>query len=251
MLSALVDSMTFYPSAYPDGYWELAEELGAEDVELEAGDGVKLHGWFVATAARPALVSTVFLHGNAGNITHRAASIQAVTQAGSNLLMIDYRGYGKSGGKPSEEGLYLDAVAAYDWLAAREGGGIVCHGESLGTAVAADLATRRSCAGLILEAPFPSRQVVAGRVLPLVGPLVARGFETAAKLAHVEAPLLVIHGTADRVIPQSLGREVFEAAREPKQFWSVQDAGHNDLVYAAGPEYGRRLRSFYGSIQAD
>lgn len=252
MLRSFVDSMTFHPAAYPDGWWDLADRLGAEDVSLEAVDGVRLHAWRVPAAGEAAAATTLFLHGNAGNLTHRIAHIEAIARAGSDLLILDYRGYGKSEGSPSEEGLYRDAAAAYDWLV--ESGApadrIVCHGESLGTAVAADLATRRPCAGVILEAPFPSRAAVAARVLPVLGPLLARGFDTAAKLATIEAPVLVVHGTADGVIPHSLGRETFAAAREPKELWSLPGAGHNDIVERAGAEYGRRLRAFYRGLGA-
>jgi len=100
----------------------------------------------------------------------------------------------------------------------------------------------------VLEAPFPSRAAVAARVLPLLGPLVARGFETAKKVAEARCPVLVIHGTADRVIPFELGREVFEAAPEPKSFWGVEGAGHNDIVAAAGVEYRKRLRGLYEEL---
>lgn len=248
MFSGLVDSMTFYPAAYPDGLWDLAGSLGATDVELVADDGVRLHAWFVPAEEQPALVSTVFLHGNAGNLTHRESHIQAITRAGSDVLILDYRGYGKSAGRPSEEGVYLDATAAYDWLDGRGAARIICHGESLGSAVAAELATRRSCAGLILEAPFTSRSAMAGRVVPLLGPVIASGFDTAAKIGAIEAPVLIIHGTADNVVPYSLGRQVFEAASEAKEFWSLSGAGHNDLLAAAASAYIPRLRSFYQAI---
>jgi len=248
MLTGLVDSMTFYPSAYPVGRWELASDLGAEDVELEAADGVRLHAWFIPAAEQPAPVATVFLHGNAGNLSHREEHIGAITRSGSDLLILDYRGYGKSAGKPSEQGLYLDAVAGYDWLVARSSARILCHGESLGTAVATELATRRPCAGLILEAPFTSRSEMAAQVVPVVGPWVARGFDTASKIPSVDAPVWILHGSRDGVVPQRLGRRVFEAAREPKQFWSIDGAGHNDILVRAGSEYVRRLQNFYQGL---
>lgn len=248
MISRIVDSMTFYPSAYPIGYWSIAPELGAEDVELEAADGVRLHAWFIPAAVQPAPVATVFLHGNAGNLSHREPHITAITQAGSDLLILDYRGYGKSEGRPTEAGVYLDALAAYDWLKRRGVGPIICHGESLGTAVATELATHRPCAGLILEAPFTSRKAMASRVVPLLGPLFADGFDTAAKVGSVDAPVLVIHGTEDGVVPHGLGKEVFTAASNPKQFWSLEGAGHNDLLASAASAYIPRLRSFYQAI---
>src|SRR5690349_15528544 len=118
-------------------------------------------------------LATLFFHGNAGNLTHRIGHMRAIPAAGSSLLIIDYRGYGKSEGRPSEQGVYRDADAAYEWLtgegyAPRQ---IVAHGESLGTAVAVDLAARKPCAGVVLEMPFNSAARVAAGILPLLGPL--------------------------------------------------------------------------------
>jgi fermentation-respiration switch protein FrsA (DUF1100 family) len=247
LLATVVDSMTFHPAAYPEGYWEWAEALNAEDVSLTTSDGVELHAWFIAAKTDQPLARTLYLHGNAGNITHRPDHIEAITRAGSDILIVDYRGYGKSGGSPSEQGLYLDGLAAFDWLASRTGEDrpIVCQGESLGTAVATEVAVQRRCSGLILEAPFPSRAAVAAQLVPVIGPILARGFETAQKISGIACPLLVVHGTADRVISQQFGREVFEAAESPKEFWSVPGAGHNDIVDSAGEEYVHRLAEFY------
>lgn len=252
MTFSLADWMTFHPSVYPDGYWDHAASFEAQDVKLVASDGTALHAWFVATGVHPALARTIFLHGNAGNLSHRTAHIEAITQAGSDILILDYRGYGKSAGSRSEKGIYLDALVAYDWLIAQHGDGtpIICHGESLGTAVATDLATRRRCDGLILEAPLPSRSAVAKLVVPLIGPLLARGFDTALKIRTINSPILVIHGSDDGIIPQELGKAVFDAALEPKEFWNLDRAGHNDIVAVAGKEYVDRLTAFYSRLIA-
>jgi fermentation-respiration switch protein FrsA (DUF1100 family) len=173
-----------------------------------------------------------------------------VLQAGSAFLVVDYRGYGKSRGRPSERGLYQDGDAAYADLL--ELGytpeQIILQGESLGTAVAVDLAARKQCAGLILESPLKSLRAMAGMVLPIVGPLLAHGFDTESKISRVHAPLLVMHGDADEIVPFPQGQAVFQAANQPKQFWPVPGAHHNDLLYKAGPEYTTRLRAFYQSI---
>lgn len=252
MAYSLADRLTFHPSVYPDGLWEHADSLQAKDVQLTASDAESLHAWFIASKQSPAAARTVFLHGNAGNLSHRIAHIEAITRAGSDVLIVDYRGYGKSKGSPSESGLYLDALAAYDWLAEQHDGKapIVCHGESIGSAVATDLATRRSCAGLILEAPLSSRADVAALVMPVIGPLLARGFDTARKITAVNSPVLVIHGSNDRVIPQRLGKTVFEAASGPKEFWNLAGAGHNDILSVAGEEYVRRLSAFYRGLRS-
>ena len=239
----------YYPMKYPSGFWELQSKLGAEDVWLLTSDGVRLHAWWVM--APQASLVTLYLHGNAGNITHRLLPIREITAAGSSVLMLDYRGYGKSGGSPSEHGLYADADAAYLYLldhgySARH---IVLQGESLGTAAAVDLAARKECAGVVLEAAFTSGRDVANTVLPVIGPLLFRGFDSKGKIATIRAPLLFFHGDRDEIIPLKLGRRLFEAAPEPKYFIEIPGAGHNDLVETAGSSYRERLHEFYGQLQ--
>jgi fermentation-respiration switch protein FrsA (DUF1100 family) len=241
----------FHPEKYPGGLWHLQEHFGAADVWMTTSDGVRIHAWKLR-ARPPAEWVTLYLHGNAGNLTHRVDHMEMIPRAGSDLLLIDYRGYGKSEGKPTEAGIYRDADAAYDYLveAGYRPERLVIYGESLGTAAAVDLASRRDCAGVVLEAPFPSAAAVAGRVLPLLGPLAARGrLETAKKLPQVKVPLLVIHGTLDEVIDFELGREVFESAPQPKQFWSVEGAHHSDVLELAGERYIARLREFFDQLR--
>ncbi|MEX2303077.1 MAG: alpha/beta fold hydrolase [Bryobacterales bacterium] len=256
VLSLLVQWSMFHPEQYPGGLWHLQEHFKAEDVWLTTSDGVRIHGWKLR--ARPhaeqshAEWVTLYLHGNAGNLTHRVDHMETIPRVGSDLLIIDYRGYGKSEGKPTEEGIYRDADAAYEYLveAGYRPENLVVYGESLGTAVAVDLASRRECAGVVLEAPFPSASAVASSVLPLLGPLAARGYlETAKKLPRVKAPVLVIHGTKDQVIDHELGRAVFEAAPEPKQFWSVEGARHSDILEVAREQYPARLSEFFDQLR--
>jgi uncharacterized protein len=240
----LANRSAFFPMKYPDGHWNDQAAVGAQDVWLDTADGIRIHAWWKPQPGAAAV--TLFLHGNAGNVTHRDGTMRDIAGAGNAVLVVDYRGYGRSDGWPTEQGLYRDADAAYRWLVAQgwPPQRIIVHGESLGTAVAADLASRHPCAGLILEAPFPSARAVAARVLPVIGPLLIWGFNTRAKLAKVRAPILVIHGTADEVIDFSLGQELFNGAPEPKTFWAVQGAHHNDIAATAGPEYRERLRTF-------
>ena len=219
--------------------------VGAQDVTITTADGVQIHGWWfpVDGCSR----ATLFLHGNGGNVTHRVDHALAIKQAGSSILIIDYRGYGKSRGQPSETGVYLDAGAAYAWLT---GSGfpphsIILHGESLGTAVATELASRRACAMLVLESPFTSLSAMAAAAVPLLGPAFVRGFDTVSRIQKIGVPKLIIHGEDDEIVPFSQGQAVFNAAREPKTFWPVKRAGHNDLLYWAGAEYITRLREFY------
>lgn len=248
ILSFFANRAIYYPMKHPQGWWELQPQLGASDAWMTTADGVKLHGWWIPREG--ARVVTLYFHGNAGNITHRAGHISEITGAGSSLLIIDYRGYGKSQGRPSEAGLYADADAAYQHLldAGYEPGRIVLHGESLGTAVAVELASRRRCGGVVLEAPFTSARDVAARVLPLVGPMVVWGFDSKRKVPNIRAPLLIIHGDRDEVISYQFGRKLFDAAREPKTFRAVPGGHHNDIVETAGPRYREWLRDFYGAL---
>jgi len=245
----LVQRSIYFPFKHPQGFWQLQGQVGAQDVWLRTEDGVRLHAWWIAPAG--AQVATLFLHGNAGNVTHRGMHIQAITAAGSALLLVDYRGYGRSAGRPTERGLYADAEAAYQHLISTNWRPeqIVLHGESLGSAVAVDLAARRPCGGLVLEAPFTSTRDVAARVLPVLGPLLIWSYNSKAKITLVRAPLLIMHGDRDEVIPFDLGRALFEAAREPKAFWAVPGATHNDIVPVGGPAYHRKLRAFYQGLR--
>jgi fermentation-respiration switch protein FrsA (DUF1100 family) len=237
----------YFPAQYPEGYWNVQAQFGATDVWLDLPGHVRIHGWYVACPGSRRV--TLFLHGNAGNITHRDQRFHEIVAAGSSVLMIDYRGYGKSTGRPSEKGLYADAQAAYDYLLkTSRPQDIVVHGESLGTAVAVDLASRHQCGGVVLEAAFTAASDVAGTVLPVIGPLLIRSFDSRQKIRRVQAPILFIHGNADHTIPMQLGRALFDAAPGPKSFWAIPGADHNDIVESAGPEYRKHLRSFYESL---
>lgn len=250
VLTFFANRAIFHPLPYPEGFWEVRQQLGAEDVWFETSDGVRIHGW-MAPAPGDSPWLTIYFHGNGGNLTYRGAHLAAIRQAGSGVLIVSYRGYGKSEGSPSEEGIYRDADAAYDYLLTQgvSAGRIIVHGESLGSAVAADLASRRDCGGLVLEAPFPSASAVADTLLPGIGRYIISGLETAEKIRNVHVPVLIIHGDRDDVIDYKLGVQVFEAAHEPKQLWTVPGAGHNDLVETAGADYVERLRAFYGSLR--
>jgi uncharacterized protein len=248
MLHNLVDRFIYYPMRYPQGAWNLQAASGAHEQWLTATDGTLLNAWWFPKAG--AHFATLFLHGNGGNITHRVDHALAVLNAGSAFFVLDYRGYGKSKGHPSERGLYDDADAAYARLIelGYSPDRIVIQGESLGTAVAVDLAARRQGAAVILESPLMSAGKVADTVLPFLGSLFIRGFDTYSKISRVHVPVMVIHGDTDEIVPFSQGRNVFLAANEPKQFWAVPSAQHNNLLAVAGPEYVTRLRAFYCSL---
>jgi fermentation-respiration switch protein FrsA (DUF1100 family) len=164
--------------------------------------------------------------------------------------MLDYRGYGKSKGWPAEKGLYADAQAAYGYLV--EMGyrpeQIILHGESLGCAVAIHVASRNPCGGVVLEAPFTSAADVAQTVLPVLGPMLVRSFDSRKKIRRVQVPLLFIQGDQDEIVPLGLGQKLFSIAPEPKSFWIIEGARHNDILEVAGRAYRLRLQSFYESL---
>ncbi|HTQ55074.1 MAG TPA: alpha/beta hydrolase [Bryobacteraceae bacterium] len=249
MAGCIANRFVFYPARYPEGLWEVQAQLHAADLWLRTADGVRIHSWWMPHEG-PWV--TLYLHGNAGNITHRYPIDREILVAGSAVLAPDYRGYGKSAGRPSERGLYRDADAAYDHLlrAGYRPHQVVLHGESLGTAVAVDLASRRPCAGLVLEAPFTSAADVAATIAPLIGRLPIWGFNSIAKIGRVRAPLLIVHGDRDRLIPVRMGQALFAAAHPPKSLWLVPGAGHNDIWETAGPDYPARLAAFYASLAA-
>ncbi len=243
--------MLYYPIRFPGGNWSAQQSLGAKDVWLEASDGTKLHAWWIV--APNAGSATLHLHGNGGNITHRELSAQNIIAAGSSVLLLDYRGYGKSDGQPSEQGLYRDAEAAYDFIVSHgfRPEQILIHGESLGTAVATWLAARKPCGGVVLEAPFTSAKAVAGRVLPLLGPALIRGFDSLRRIKQVRAPILIVHGDRDEVIAYEFGQQLFAAANEPKSFWTISGATHNDLHVIGQSEFPSRLAEFYSACSAE
>lgn len=200
------------------------------EVELTTSDGERLHGWFFPRAE--ALGAVLVCHGNAGSIENRLELARAFLGLGWAVLLFDYRGYGKSSGAPSEAGTYLDAEAAHDHLVRVEGfapGRIVLHGESLGGAVALELALRRPCAGLILESAFTSIPDMAAEVYPfLPARLLARiRYDNLAKVGRLGVPLLVVHSPADEIVPFAHGERLYAAARGKKRFLAT-GGGHND-----------------------
>ncbi|MBI4613592.1 MAG: alpha/beta hydrolase [Planctomycetes bacterium] len=242
------DAFIYFPTKHPEGRWDPKRlGLGVEDVHFAASDRTELHGWFVAAEAPVATL--LFCHGNAGNITDRAEIAAAMREVGFSVFLFDYRGYGKSEGKPSEEGLYLDGEAAFDWLARQDDvdrGRIVLFGESLGGAVAAELALRRKAGALVLQSTFTSAREMARRVLPIfpVGPFLRHDYDTLGKAPRIRVPLLVVHGDRDSMIPFEMGRRIYEAANDPKRFHPVERADHNDLYDVGGMSYMRELRRF-------
>ena len=236
----------FYPFASLDRYPD-ENRLTYRDVYFETRDGERLHGWFFpGPGDGPVLL---FCHGNAGNISHRIENIELLLDAGLGVFIFDYRGFANSTGKPSESGVYLDGLAAYDWLTT-EGGvspeKVVAFGRSLGAAVALETALAREVRAVILESPFTSTKEMAGTMFPfmLLSPLLPENFNNQGKIGSLTVPLLVIHGDGDRIVPFSMGERLYRLAPEPKRFHPIPGAGHNDTYLVGGSEYFDTLASF-------
>jgi len=220
--------------------------LKYEEVWFSAADGVRLHGWWVPKEGAPVLL---WFHGNGGNISHRLENIKLLHDlVGVTVFIFDYREYGKSQGRITREGTYLDAAAAYRYVTetrkipARD---IVLFGRSLGTALATDLAVQVPCRSLILESAYTSSQDMARLYLPFLfdwRPSVP--YDNLGKIGQISVPLLVIHGEDDEIIPVDMGRRVFAAAPDPKELYLIPQAHHNDTYLVGGKAYFERLRAF-------
>jgi fermentation-respiration switch protein FrsA (DUF1100 family) len=226
--------------------------LAYEDVTLRTDDGVELSAWWIP-ANEPAGAAIV-CHGNAGNIAHRIPLAAALREMGLDVLLFDYRGYGNSDGSPSEEGTYLDAEAAWDHVVSQRGvlpSRLVLFGESLGSGVAVELATRREIAGLVLEGAFSSLPELGARLYPyLPVRLLARvRYDNAAKVGSLDRPLLMLHSPQDRVVPIELGRALYDAATDPKEFVETS-GGHNDGGFLRSQAAQARLDAFVRSALA-
>jgi fermentation-respiration switch protein FrsA (DUF1100 family) len=224
--------------------------LTFEDVHFAAADDVQLHGWLVHAASPRGTL--LFFHGNAGNISHRMDSIRDFTGLGLDVFIFDYRGYGRSEGRPSERGTYRDADAAWRWLTDVRGldsERIVLFGRSLGGAVAADLAARVRARGLILESTFTSVPDRGSELYPFLPVRLLSRFhyDTLSKMGRLDMPVLVVHSPGDEIIPFQHGVKLFEAAREPKEFLEIQGS-HNDGYSTSRDSYTQGLGRFLGSI---
>jgi uncharacterized protein len=205
---------------------------GFEAVEVKTDDDLTLISWY--RAAAPGMATLLVTHGNAGHIGHRVGKLAAFADAGYGLFMVGYRGFGGNPGTPGEEGLYTDARAGLAWL---EHHGVspdhvVAYGESLGTAVAIEIASTAPLAAVVLESPYTSLADVASShywYMPFVSSLVTDRFEAIKVIGKVKAPVLMLHGKRDTIIPVRQAEELFAQANEPRELAIVPQAGHMDL----------------------
>ncbi len=241
------DRLVYYPQIGRELYATPRDYgLDYEAVTLVTGDGEKLDAWFLPPDEGRA-VALIF-HGNAGNISQRLDTVAMFRRMGHGVLIFDYRGYGRSTGRPSEEGLYRDARAAWDHLVRDRGleaGRIILFGESLGGAVATWLAAREQPGALVLSSAFISAPALAADLYPWLPTrwLVRLRFDSRASLAGVRAPVLVAHSPDDEIIPFSHGRALYAAAPEPRLFLTLA-GGHNDGFIFVRPDWVRSLADF-------
>ncbi|MEJ2514835.1 MAG: alpha/beta hydrolase [Gammaproteobacteria bacterium] len=242
------ESLLFLPNLPTRSHWATPEAAGLEyeSVSVATADGETLDGWFVP--GRPDGMAMLFFHGNAGNISHRLDSLRMFHQLGLSVLIVDYRGYGRSTGRPSEEGTYQDALAAWHWLTEDRGMDprrVVLFGRSLGGAVAAWLATRVQPAGLVVEGTFRSVPALGADLYPWlpVRSLSRLDYDTEAYLRDARCPVLVIHGAGDEIVPLSHARALRAAAPGDTELLELE-GGHNDAFLADRERYLDGLSDF-------
>ena len=246
----------FYPKIenflifYPDRSLETVPTnwgLNYEDVSFKAGDGTKLHGWFFPLPGKKPTI--LFCHGNAGNISHRIENVKLLLDYGLQVFIYDYRGYGRSKGRPSEAGLYQDGLAAYDYLIEHKRilpDRIIPFGRSLGAAVAMEIATKRDVRTLIIESAFTSTKDMAKSMFlfQLLSPFLPPHYNNLRKIKGITVPKLIIHGDTDEIIPFSMGQRLYRAANVPKYFFPIRGAGHNDTYFVGGKRYFQIFSDF-------
>jgi fermentation-respiration switch protein FrsA (DUF1100 family) len=225
--------------------------LNYESISLMTDDGIKLHGWYIP--AQKSQGTLLFFHGNAGNISHRLESLVIFNRLGLDVLIFDYRGYGRSEGTPSEEGLYKDAEAALRYLREEHGlamGDIIFFGRSLGGSVAAWLAARYPPAALIIESSFTSAQDMAAELYPFLPTrlLTRLHYDTLKNIQAVRSPVLIVHSRDDEIIPFQQGRKLFAAAQEPKRFLEIRGK-HNEGFLESRRNYEKGIQDFLAWIK--
>jgi uncharacterized protein len=249
-LRGLEHALTYHPLGYKPGP-EWQPPASGTDIWIPAVDGGKLHGWFVQATQQPATATLLYCHGNGGNLTHVGWYAEALATKGFDVLVFDYRGYGRSAGVLTDEtGIYADAEAAYEYLRRERHVAperLALYGLSLGTTAAIDLAARKPCAALVVESGLSSASELASAALPWLPSwlhwLGKNRFESAQKIAKVRCPVLITHGTSDEVIPVEQGRKLFAAAPQPKQLEIIEGGTHN-LIGDQGKTYFDKVIGF-------
>ncbi len=222
------------------------------DVDFKALDGTPLHAWYFPGQTNSARAfGLIYCHGNGGNISHRTETCEALLETGLSVFLFDYRGYGRSAGRPSEAGTYQDAEAAHQWLLEKgfAASNLIAYGESLGGGVAAELAVRRPLAGLVLQSTFTSIPDIGAELFPWlpVRWLSRIHYHTSSKLPRLHIPVLIMHSRTDELISFKHGERNYSLANEPKLFWEIE-GGHNDPL-ANRARYVEGINEFLRRIE--
>lgn len=250
VVMCLMENSLVYPLATAADYWEAPPE-GVEEVTFTA-DGVTIHAWYLPHLESKEAI--LICHGNGGNLSSRGWTLARFRDhLGCSVLIFDYPGYGKSGGKPSESGCYAAAESALKWLAETKGipnERVVLFGDSLGGGVATEIAKRRPCRALVLSKTFTNLPAVAGRNfwwLP-VKYLMRNRFDNLSKIGEVHSPVFVAGATLDTLVPFEMSKQLHDAAPGPKEFMALEGEGHNDRLT---DEFLTKLSAFlhnHGSV---
>lgn len=251
----------FYPRVesffiyFPQSHFDFSPEefrLQYKEAHFHTEDDNQLHGWFFPSEKDGPVI--LHFHGNAGNISHRLDLVQPFLRKGLSVFLVDYRGFGKSSGRPSEPGLYKDGLAAWSYLVEKERIAperIILHGHSIGAAIAIEVALQKKVRSLVIESAFTSTKDMAKTMalFALFSPVFPAHYNNLEKIPRVSAPKLVIHGERDEIVPFAMGQKLFEAAASPKSFYPVKDAGHNDVFLVGGEKYFEAFAEFARSAR--
>lgn len=241
-------SLVYYPNMPSRDLVTTPEAIGLayKNIELTTEDGINLHSWYIPAEENAPVI--LFFHGNAGNVSHRLDSIRLFNQLGYAVFIFDYRGFGKSSGKPSEKGTYLDAQAALQYLTQQRQlplEKIVYFGRSLGAAVASYLAVTHPPKALVLESTFTSAPDMAAKLFPIFPMrwLTRFSYSNIKHIKNIHCPVLIVHSPDDEIIPYDMGKKLFEAANEPKVFLQIH-GGHNEGFITSRQIYNQGLNNF-------
>lgn len=235
----------YFPSAIIE-FTPADKGLSFEEIFYRTSDGKKINAWFIP--AEEARGTILFCHGNGGNIGHRIDFFEIFNKLKLNVFIFDYRGYGKSPGRPGEEGIYLDAKGAYDYLLGRadiDKGRIILYGESLGGAVAIDLAKKIKVSGLIAFGAFTSLCDMGRELYPHlpIKLIVTQRYDALSKIKDLTIPKLIIHSRDDEIIPFSQGERLYAEASSPKEFFEIR-GGHNEAALLNSGKFSQKINDF-------
>ncbi|MBT3879593.1 MAG: alpha/beta hydrolase [Candidatus Scalindua sp.] len=250
--------LIFHPDKSNDHTTPDAYGIEYDDVTFRTEDGLELHGWFIPgkkSSTDADLHTLLWFHGNSGNVNRRLDNIKMLhDRVPVNVFIFDYRQYGRSEGKITEQGTYMDARAALAYLHSRNdinSEKIIFFGRSLGSAVAVDLAVKEKCRALILETPFTSIKEMGKELYPFLPFTIflRTKYDSLSKIRDIKVPTLIMHGDKDELVPIEQGKRLYEKANEPKEFYTIPGAMHNDTHIVGGVEYFDVIKNFVNKLE--